>query len=128
MNQTHPTDKNVLGTPLQIASINPLTGFYRDGFCCTGEQDSGLHVVAAVMTDSFLEFTLAIGNDLITPYPERNFPGLKAGDRWCLCASRWKEAFNAGFAPFVILEATHEKALLYASIEELKANEFIKHI
>jgi len=126
MNQTHSTDKNVLGTALQIASINPLTGFYRDGFCCTGPEDSGLHVVAAIMTDAFLEFTLAIGNDLITPYPERNFPGLKAGDSWCLCVSRWKEALNAGFAPLVILEATHEKALLYASIEELKANEFKK--
>ena len=126
MNQTHSTNKNVLGKHLQIASINPLTGFYRDGFCCTGPQDSGVHVVAAVMTDAFLKFTLAIGNDLITPYPERNFPGLKAGDSWCLCASRWKEALNAGFAPLVILEATHEKALLYATIDELKANEFKK--
>ncbi|MBC7654571.1 MAG: DUF2237 domain-containing protein [Oligoflexus sp.] len=124
MNKTHPTDKNVLGNPLQIAGTDPLTGFYRDGFCCTGPQDSGKHVVAAVVTDAFLEFTLALGNDLISPYPASNFPGLKAGDRWCLCASRWKEAFNAGFAPSVILEATHENALLYASLEELKANEF----
>ena len=124
MNKTHQTDKNVLGTSLQIAGTNPLTGFYRDGFCCTGPQDSGKHVVAAVVTDAFLEFTLAMGNDLISPYLTGNFPGLKAGDKWCLCASRWKEAFNAGFAPSVILEATHENALLYASLEELKANEF----
>jgi hypothetical protein len=124
MRQTHPIDKNVLGTPLQIAGTDPLTGFFRDGFCCTGPQDSGKHVVAAVVTDAFLEFTLASGNDLISPYPASNFPGLKAGDRWCLCASRWKEAFDAGFAPFVILEATHEKALLYASLEELKSKEF----
>jgi uncharacterized protein (DUF2237 family) len=124
MRQTHPIDKNVLGTPLQIAGTVPLTGFFRDGFCCTGPQDSGKHVVAAVVTDTFLEFTLALGNDLISPYPASNFPGLKVGDRWCLCASRWKEAFDAGFAPFVILEATHEKALLYASLEELKSKEF----
>jgi len=124
MTQTHPIDKNVLGTPLQIAGTDPLTGFFRDGFCCTGPQDSGKHVVAAVVTDAFLEFTLALGNDLISPYPASNFPGLKAGDKWCLCASRWKEAFDAGFAPFVILEATHEKALLYASLEELKSKEF----
>jgi len=124
MNPAHPKDKNVLGTPLQIAGTDPLTGFFRDGFCCTGPQDSGKHVVAAVVTDAFLEFTLAMGNDLISAYPASNFHGLKAGDRWCLCAARWKEAFDAGFAPPVILEATHEKALLYASLEVLKANEF----
>jgi uncharacterized protein (DUF2237 family) len=124
MNKTHPTDKNVLGTPLVITGTDPLTGFYRDGFCCTGPQDSGKHVVAAVVSDAFLEFTLALGNDLISPYPASNFPGLKAGDRWCLCALRWKEAFEFGFAPAVILEATHENALLYITLEELKANEF----
>ncbi|OAQ41694.1 hypothetical protein A5893_00865 [Pedobacter psychrophilus] len=124
MTKTHPIDKNVLGTPLQIAGTNPLTGFYRDGFCCTGPQDIGKHVVAAVVSDAFLEFTLALGNDLITPYPESNFPGLKAGDKWCLCALRWKEAFDAGFAPSVILEATHEHALLYVTLEELKAKQF----
>ncbi len=124
MTETHPTDKNVLGSALIIAGTDPLTGFYRDGFCCTGPQDSGKHVVAAVMTDLFLQFTLAMGNDLITPYPASNFPGLKAGDRWCLCASRWKQAFDAGFAPPVILEATQEKALLYTSLEILKAHEF----
>jgi len=124
MNTTHSTNKNVLGTPLQIAGTNPLTGFFRDGFCCTGPQDSGKHVVAAIVTDVFLEFSLAMGNDLISPYPASNFPGLKAGNKWCLCVSRWKEAFDAGLAPPVILEATHENALLYASLEELKANEF----
>ena len=124
MNKIHSADKNILGTSLQITGTDPLTGFYRDGFCCTGPQDSGKHVIAAVVTEAFLEFTLAMGNDLISPYPASNFPGLKAGDRWCLCASRWKEAFNAGFAPPVILEATHENALLYASLAEFKANEF----
>ena len=124
MQVTHQTDKNILGTPLQIAGKKPLTGFYRDGFCCTGAQDSGKHVVAAVVTDAFLEFTLALGNDLISPYPASNFPGLKAGDKWCLCVSRWKEALDAGFAPQIILEATHENALLHATLEELKANEF----
>jgi len=124
MKKTHPTDKNVLGTSLQVAGTDPLTGFYRDGFCCTGPQDSGKHVVAAVVTDAFLEFTLALGNDLISPYPASNFPGLKAGDKWCLCVSRWKEALDAGFAPPVILEATHENALLQVTLDELKANEF----
>ena len=124
MNLPHPTDKNILGTALQMAGTDPLTGFYRDGFCCTGPQDSGKHVVAAVMTDLFLQFTLAMGNDLISPYPASNFPGLKPGDRWCLCASRWKQAFDAGFAPPVILEATQEKALLYATLEEFKLNEY----
>ena len=124
MNLPHPTDKNILGTALQLAGTDPLTGFYRDGFCCTGPQDSGKHVVAAVMTDLFLQFTLAMGNDLISPYPASNFPGLKPGDRWCLCASRWKQAFDAGFAPPVILEATQEKALLYATLEEFKLNEY----
>ncbi len=123
MEKIHATDKNVLGTPLQITGTDPLTGFYRDGFCCTGPQDSGKHVVAAVVTDAFLEFTLAMGNDLISPYLASNFPGLKAGDKWCLCVSRWKEALDAGFAPQIILEATHENALQHVTLEELKANE-----
>ena len=113
-------EKNVLGTDLQIAGTNPLTGYYRDGFCSTGESDSGVHVIAATLTDEFLEFTKSQGNDLTTPSPQYNFPGLKAGDNWCLCARRWKEAFDAGVAPPVILEATHEKALKFATIEELK--------
>ena len=113
-------EKNVLGTDLQIAGTNPLTGYYRDGFCSTGESDSGVHVIAATLTDDFLAFSKSQGNDLITPFPQYNFPGLKAGDCWCLCARRWKEAFDAGVAPPVILEATHEKALKFATIEELK--------
>ena len=117
-------EKNVLGTDLQIAGTNPITGYYRDGFCSTGESDRGVHVIAATLTDEFLEFTKSQGNDLTTPSPQYNFPGLKAGDNWCLCALRWKESFDAGVAPPVILEATHEKALEFATIEELK--NFIK--
>ena len=113
-------EKNVLGTDLQIAGTNPLTGYYRNGFCSTGESDRGVHVIAATLTDEFLQFTKSQGNDLTTPSPQYNFPGLKAGDNWCLCALRWKEAFDAGVAPPVILEATHEKALEFATIEELK--------
>ncbi len=113
-------EKNVLGTDLQIAGTNPLTGYYRDGFCSTGYADKGVHVIAATLTDEFLQFTKSQGNDLTTPSPQYNFPGLKAGDNWCLCALRWKEAFDAGVAPPVILEATHEKALKFATIEELK--------
>ena len=113
-------ERNVLGTDLQIAGTNPLTGYYRDGFCSTGESDRGVHVIAATLTDEFLAFSKSQGNDLITPFPQYNFPGLKAGDCWCLCARRWKEAYDAGVAPPVILEATHEKALEFATIEELK--------
>ena len=113
-------EKNVLGTDLQIAGTNPLTGYYRDGFCSTGESDKGVHVIAATLTDDFLAFSKSQGNDLITPFPQYNFPGLKAGDCWCLCARRWKEALDAGVAPPVNLEATHEKALEFATIEELK--------
>ena len=119
-NQKKTGEKNVLGTDLQIAGTNPLTGYYRDGFCSTGESDRGVHVIAATLTDEFLEFTKSQGNDLTTPSPQYNFPGLKAGDNWCLCALRWKESFDAGVAPPVILEATHEKALEFATIEELK--------
>ena len=119
-NKVKTGEKNVLGTDLQIAGTNPLTGYYRDGFCSTGESDRGVHVIAATLTDEFLEFTKSQGNDLTTPSPQYNFPGLKAGDNWCLCALRWKESFDAGVAPPVILEATHEKALEFATIEELK--------
>ncbi len=111
--------KNVLGTPLQSCCTDPMTGFYRDGFCKTGEQDVGTHVVCAIMTDDFLEHTKAKGNDLSTPRPEWQFPGLKAGDSWCLCISRWIEAEKAGKAPQVVLEATHEKALAYTDFETL---------
>ena len=113
-------EKNVLGTDLQIAGTNPITGYYRDGFCSTGNADKGIHVIAATLTDEFLEFTKSQGNDLTSPSPQYNFPGLKAGDNWCLCALRWKESLDAGVAPPVILEATHEKALEFATIEELK--------
>lgn len=119
-NEKNSLGKNVLGTDLKIAGTSPLTGFFRDGFCSTGAADRGIHVVAAVVTDEFLQYSKAHGNDLITPYPAYGFPGLKAGDKWCLCAARWKEAYDAGVAPPVVLEATHEKALEYATLEELK--------
>ena len=121
-NQTKKDEKNVLGTELQIAGTSPITGFYRDGFCSTGTADRGIHVVAAIVTDKFLQYSKARGNDLITPSPTYGFPGLKAGDKWCLCAARWKEAYDAGVAPPVVLEATHEKALEYATLEELKGS------
>ena len=111
--------KNVLGSELASCSHDPLTGFYRDGCCNTGPQDRGLHVVCAVMTEEFLAFSKARGNDLSTPRPEYRFPGLKGGDQWCLCALRWQEAFNAGVAPGVRLEATHEKALAVLELEDL---------
>ena len=113
--------KNVLGTDLEIAGIKPLTGFYRDGFCSTGAADRGVHVVAAVLTDAFLQYSKRQGNDLITPNLNFGFPGLKAGDVWCLCALRWKEAFDAGVAPPIILNATHAKALEFMTIEDLKS-------
>ena len=103
--------KNIFGEELEVCCTNPLTGFYRDGSCKTGPQDLGTHTVCAVITQEFLDYTLSRGNDLITPRPEYLFPGLKAGDRWCLCALRWLEAYQAGKAPLVILEATHEKTL-----------------
>lgn len=111
--------KNVLGTELQPCCHDPVTGFYRDGFCKTGEQDIGTHIVCAIMTDDFLEFTKAKGNDLSTSRPEWQFPGLKAGDKWCLCISRWIEAEKEGEAPQVVLEATHEKALEYTDFGTL---------
>jgi uncharacterized protein (DUF2237 family) len=114
--------KNVLGQSLQQCGCNPMTGFYRDGFCETGARDLGSHTVCAVMTEEFLTFTKTRGNDLSTPAPHYNFPGLKSGDRWCLCVTRWKEAYDAGAAPPVLLEATHEKALEVASINELRGN------
>jgi uncharacterized protein len=112
--------KNVLGTNLEICCTSPMTGYYRDGLCNTGGQDFGMHVVCAQMTDEFLEFTKLQGNDLSTPVPEYNFPGLKKGDRWCLCAARWQEALEAGFAPPVVLAATHARALEACNLEDLK--------
>ncbi|MBC7419748.1 MAG: DUF2237 domain-containing protein [Bdellovibrio sp.] len=116
-------DKNILnvfGKPLISCGENPKTGYYRDGFCSTGAEDSGIHVVCAVVTTEFLEFSKRKGNDLITPRPEYDFKGLKQGDRWCLCASRWKEAFDANVAPPVILESTHQKALDIISMKNLE--------
>lgn len=112
-------DRNVLKGALQACCTNPMTGFYRDGYCRTGPADSGSHVVCAIMTEEFLDFTRLRGNDLSTPMPYFNFPGLKPGDRWCLCALRWKEAYQEGFAPPVILEATHEKVLEFIPFEWL---------
>ncbi|MEQ8969502.1 MAG: DUF2237 domain-containing protein [Coleofasciculus sp. C1-SOL-03] len=112
--------KNVLGTELETCCTSPMTGFYRDGKCNTGGGDFGAHVVCAQVTEEFLEFTKQRGNDLSTPVPGFNFPGLKPGDRWCLCASRWQEALEAGAAPPVVLSATHASALEYVSLSELK--------
>ncbi|MEO1403001.1 MAG: DUF2237 domain-containing protein [Cyanobacteria bacterium J06635_1] len=112
--------KNVLGEPLQVCCTSPMTGFYRDGVCNTGPNDAGVHVVCAQVTEEFLAYTQAQGNDLSTPMPMFNFPGLKPGDGWCLCATRWKEALDAGTAPPIVLAATHEAALKYVPLEVLK--------
>jgi uncharacterized protein (DUF2237 family) len=119
----HPvaTARNVLGGTLEPCSMRPLTGFFRDGCCNTGPSDAGSHTVCAVMTLEFLEFSRRAGNDLLTPRPEFGFPGLKQGDRWCVCAARWLEAFEIGLAPPVVLEATHERALEVLDLPELKA-------
>ncbi|TAE71437.1 MAG: DUF2237 domain-containing protein [Bacteroidetes bacterium] len=116
--------KNVLGTALECCCTNPMTGFFRDGFCKTNQFDEGRHVICAIITQEFLDFTLSRGNNLITPNPDYNFPGLKAGNKWCLCALRWKEAYEAGVAPPVVLACTHEKALEYVSLAMLQAKEF----
>ena len=102
--------ENIVGTPLQACSTDPMTGWFRDGTCRTDARDRGTHVVCAEVTAEFLEFSRAKGNDLVTPSPEHRFPGLEPGDRWCLCALRWLEAHRAGKAPPVAPEATHEKA------------------
>lgn len=112
--------RNVLGGELATCSNDPVTGFFRDGCCNTAPQDVGSHTVCAVMTAEFLAFSKARGNDLSTPMPEYEFPGLKPGDRWCLCAPRWQEAFVAGKAPKVVLAATQEGALEYADLADLK--------
>lgn len=113
--------KNVLGTELQMCSTDPVTGFYRDGCCRTGADDVGLHLVCVEATDEFLAFSKARGNDLSTPNPAYQFPGLKSGDRWCLCVERWKEALDAGMAPMIVLEATHMSALEFVDLEDLEA-------
>jgi uncharacterized protein len=116
------TAKNVYGTELQDCSQQPLTGWYRDGCCRTGPGDVGLHLVCARVTREFLEFSRERGNDLSTPHPEWDFPGLEPGDQWCLCVQRWQEALHAGVAPPVVLEATHISALEFATLEELEAH------
>ena len=114
------TANNVVGSQLKTCCTAPMTGFYRDGLCNTGAGDVGAHTVCAEMTEEFLEFTKSRGNDLSTPVPAFNFPGLKPGDRWCLCASRWKEALDAGVAPPIVLSATHASTLEYVNLNELK--------
>ena len=112
--------KNVLGTVLQPCNCNPLTGWYRDGFCKTDSNDFGMHTVCAVITDSFLTYSKAQGNDLTTPMPQYDFPGLNTGDHWCLCAPRWREAYEDGMAPLVNLEATEASTLKVVDLEILK--------
>ncbi len=112
--------RNVLGGSLKVCCRSPLTGFYRDGYCQTGPEDLGVHTVCAKVTDSFLAFSKSQGNDLTTPMPVYQFPGLKDGDCWCLCAARWKEALDAGYAPPIVLEATHESTLQLVPLEVLQ--------
>jgi len=112
--------RNVLGDRLEVCSMNPMTGFFRDGCCDTSREDIGSHTVCAIMTAAILEFSKSRGNDLSTPIPEFGFPGLRPGDRWCLCAPRWQEALEAGQAPRVVLRATHEGALGHCSLADLK--------
>jgi hypothetical protein len=114
--------KNVLGEPLEGCCSDPVTGFYRNGRCDTGPQDVGSHTVCAEVTEDFLRYTSGRGNDLSTPRPEFGFPGLKPGDRWCLCAARWQEALQAGHAPRVHLRGTHERSLEVCRLEDLKAH------
>lgn len=114
--------RNVLNGPLQTCGTDPMTGFYRNGCCDTGGEDVGIHVVCAEVTAEFLAFSASRGNDLATPAPHFGFPGVRPGDRWCLCAARWQEALEAGVAPPVVLEATHMSALEFVSLEDLKAH------
>jgi uncharacterized protein len=117
---------NVLGQELECCCRKPLTGFYRDGFCRTGADDKGLHTVCAEVTEEFLKFSKRMGNDLTTPRPEYDFPGLKPGDKWCLCVQRWQEALEAGVAPRVHLKATHLSATEWVNIQDLQAHAVIK--
>ncbi len=113
---------NVLGGDLEPCSFDPVTGFFRDGYCRTEGRDPGFHAVCAVMTAEFLEFSRSVGNDLSTPQPQWLFPGLQPGDRWCVVAARWQEALEAGVAPPVVLEATHAAALEFVSLDDLEAH------
>lgn len=121
MNTEKTDQNNVFGEPLQSCCFEPATGVFRDGFCNTDINDPGLHIVCARMTKEFLEYSLLQGNDLITPKPDSNFPGLQEGDRWCLCAMRWKQAFEAGLAPPVYLKSTHEQTLQVTTLQNLKS-------
>ncbi len=114
--------KNVLGGELESCCTSPMTGYYRDGNCSTDDSDQGSHTVCARMTEEFLAFSKRTGNDLSTPHPEFGFPGLKPGDKWCVCVARWEDAFLAGVAPRIVLAATHERALDVVELEELKAH------
>ena len=114
--------RNVLGRRLQSCSTAPMTGFFRDGCCHTGPQDAGSHTVCSIMTEEFLAFSKSVGNDLSTPRPEFDFAGLRAGDRWCLCAARWEQSRLSGAAPKVVLEATNQAALAHVELEHLKAH------
>ncbi len=115
---------NVLGTPLAPCSYDPLTGYFRDGCCRTDESDTGSHLICARVTAEFLAFSQQMGNDLSTPRPEWRFAGLQPGDRWCLCATRWRQALLAGLAPPVVLECTHQRALEFVSLQDLKAHAY----
>jgi uncharacterized protein (DUF2237 family) len=119
-NGHNPKPKNVLGGELKLCCSDPMTGFYRDGYCRTGPTDTGRHTVCIVTTEEFLKYSKSVGNDLSTPRPEYAFPGLKAGDKWCLVAVRWQQALQDGMAPQVILEATHESSLEFISLDDLK--------
>lgn len=112
--------RNVLGLPLEACSQEPVTGFFRNGCCDTSREDTGSHTVCSVLNEEFLAFSKSVGNDLSTPIPEYGFPGLKPGDRWCLCAPRWQQALEAGKVPRVVLRATHEGALEYCALDDLK--------
>ncbi len=114
--------QNVVGGELRTCSVDPVTGFYRTGCCDAGSEDVGAHLVCARMTEAFLTFTASRGNDLSTPRPEFGFPGLRPGDRWCLCAARWQEALEAGVAPPVVLEATHARAVEWIALEDLRGH------
>lgn len=120
MEPTKPNAKNVLGTELKPCGTDPMTGFFRDGCCNTSAEDQGIHTVCSEMTEEFLFFSKEAGNDLSTPRPEFAFPGLKPGDRWCLCAARWAEAAEANKAPRVALEATHERTLELVTLAQLR--------
>ena len=118
--------KNVLGKELQACCMDPVTGYYRDGFCHSFSDDMGKHLVCVRITEAFLAYSKSVGNDLSTPVPEYQFPGLKEGDQWCLCAARWQEAFEAGLAPKVVLESTHENALSEASLSDMMSHQYKK--